>query len=367
MRSHPNGNVNLVWVQRTGTDAPIEHLMFRAFDASEDDWSASMELESIAATEGAFEAGSLGVDAHGRALLLWAVVRPGPDESSTSARLFASRLDQHGEELEPRQELTAGLRDNRYFPDLAVREDGSAWAVWTEGLGAERSVRAKHYDGDGWQPIVVLAESPQVNIARVATNTTGDTLAAWVSAGEAVQARHLIANDEEWQPLVRLDDDDAQDGPVEIALSESGHTFAAWRNHGLRDERRGDVFVSHRPPGGSGDAEPWREPLRVSLTPEPGNPPALTSDDAGHATVLWIARDQRGGALYAKSYDPEPDEWTETRLVTSTIHGTWADMRPTVRSGDEGGLTVLWTDPVVTETLNRNYPVRVNVARFSPR
>ncbi len=363
MGTHTSGDVSFVWVHRSSDAVPDERLMHRSYSAADDTWREARELARVSTSEGSFEPGSLEVDASGQALLLWAIVRPGPDETATSAELFASWLDARGELLKPTVELTSGLRDNRYFPDLTLAPNGSAWAIWTEGLTQSRSVRARRYDPDmdAWGATHILAESAQANIARIVANGRGDVMAAWVAGGDAVQARHLGQSGEEWEPLLRLDDDEAQDGPVEIALPDSGHAFATWRNHGLRDERRGDVFVSRRETSEGA----WSSPARVSMTPEPGNPPAVTSDDNGNATVLWIARDQSGGALHAQRYSAGAGAWQEPQVVTSTIHGTWADMRPSAASDASGGVTVLWTDPVVTETLNRNYPVRINVTRFS--
>src|SRR5690606_34058819 len=170
MGTHRSGDVNFVWVHRSPDAVPDERLMHRSFSAADASWGEPRELAKISTSEGTFEPGSLEVDGSGRTLLLWAIVRPGPDETATSAELFASWIGPQGEQLEPTVELTAGLRDNRYFPDLALAPNGSAWAIWTEGLTQQRSVRARHYDpdNDSWSPVEVLAESTQANIARIA-------------------------------------------------------------------------------------------------------------------------------------------------------------------------------------------------------
>jgi hypothetical protein len=290
------------------------------------------EPEPVAVV-GAIDAPRLAVASNGHAAVVWT------DDASdgVDGDIWAVRRDAGG------AWAAAELIASGHAPQVAVDPEGSAVAVWQQGLFEASRVWARRYTpGSGWGASEMLSAEHTENI-DVAMDEAGIAIAVY-DAPERVEARRHDGN--VWRDP-EVVDPTAGSG-TRIAMNAAGVAFASWRyitsdggddslyfNRVSRRDAAG-VWSSAQTLGGSqsfgatvvvdrdGDAQAfwseqnsgvWFERFVSSaggwqgarqLAPH-GRSGAAAGDADGNAAVLWEGLDDELHAIYLVDGEPGED------------------------------------------------------------
>ncbi|MEO7143797.1 MAG: hypothetical protein ABI165_09885, partial [Bryobacteraceae bacterium] len=121
-----------------------------------------------------------------------------------------------------------------------------------------------------------------------------------------------------------------QDDSPEIAASSDGSMWAAWLSFaGDRD----DVGIRHYKDG------KWSSLLWVPGTSGDNWLPQVGVDASNRVWVVWSQQLAGNWDLYARRFDPAPQEWGPLQRLTSD---PLPDINPRLASNGKGGLAVVW-------------------------
>jgi hypothetical protein len=207
------------------------------------------------------QAGALGVDYRGDAVLAWRGSEGAYEISYRPAP--GSRWDP------PSRPLPVS-----WFPSLAVASDGS---IILAGFDDDNVLKVVTGFRGRWQEPVSLGASTDPWFgAAVAIAPGGDTLVAWTTTehgNDIVYASARIRG--AWEERRRLSFIDGQAEKPEVAIDGRGDMLAVWR-------AETDEESSYRPAGGD-----WQWP--VAISPQVFLPfwPHLVMNEAGQAAATW--------------------------------------------------------------------------------
>jgi len=178
----------------------------------------------------------LAVDASGNALFVWKLT------SSLRFQVWSNRWDaSEGRFTDPVRLDSAGTA---YAPVLASDPQGNGTAAWIQSAqvsGTPLQVAASRYTpGSGWSAPETLAEGDIQSDPRVAMDSQGNAVIAYVQKAPAETSPDAWAHtysEGAWSPAVRLslDPDDPDVCIVcpafqpSVAMDPSGHAVAVWR------------------------------------------------------------------------------------------------------------------------------------------
>lgn len=225
----PNGDAVAVWTAVEETTFEVRAALY----ASGEGWAAPERFEQ----EDAADAGApdVGVDARGRAVVVWSCGESIWSNSSLSGSWLGSvRID-------------PGNLSDVGRPDVAVYPDGRAVAVWS-GMTSERLDvwHATYVPGDGWTTAALLEtdDSSSATAPRVAASEAGTAIAVWKrtgTAGEVIEATALVRGTPSETVSISPSDQRVLGDP-RVKMDPSGDGIALW-TVGVGESR--GVWVSH--------------------------------------------------------------------------------------------------------------------------
>lgn len=317
----PAGNVVVVWERR-------DYVIEAAVKPAGGSWLPS---EAISSPGVGWPLGAqVAVDAEGTATAIW--FRP---VAFGDLRVESAVRPASAGQWQPSVEIGRGVN-----PDLAVRFDGSAVAVWSAWPGDYVIQAAVRPAGGAWLAPMTLSGPASVFIAhpKLAVDGPGNATALWPRVqdpGMVLQTTRLPFGSPAWEPLAtlatgRLYGYNAGISGPQLGVNAAGAAVSAWA------QWDGDQWVraAYRP-AGSG----WQAPQHLSQRGEVE--PAVAIDSAGNALVVW--RRTRGtnldGSVEASFRDVATGIWTSP-LRISGVGGAAPDLASAGASGDA---VAVWT------------------------
>jgi len=260
-------------------------------------WTMS---EFVDSGDGPVFTASVAMDRSGTAFLVWSQY----DEFGDS-QIQSSRWTGPGGWSVP--ENISGQTRFAHVPQIAVREDGEAVAVWRESDQWGSGIYSNSFRQDtGWQGKEYLGYATGIQYSpRIAAETGGGFTVVWsaytdarVSAAAATEiyAAHRNAQGD-WQGEAAMVDmlDGGSRRPA-IGTHPSGGSMIVWAH-------ADDAFeiVAMRSDGFGN----WGAPQLVHSMPFPGpspNSPEIALDTAGNAIAVWLQSTGSGDEVYVSRY-----------------------------------------------------------------
>lgn len=348
--AHPGG-VHLVWRQG---DYEEQTLRARHFDARTGEWGEIEEFGPTDATP------SVAADAAGNAVLIWLyeVEDDGDGEGGGAGaggdtgsgvedeRVLAARYDSERERWSEPRELAVEADG----PQVAMRADGSALALWRHFVG-DGHVYAAQMASDGtWgrpEPVDATAEARSAQTG-VVLHADGDATAYlerrvqnddgyWTGQLAAMRFSKAEGAWTEPVPLQRALSDEYFE--VQLAGNDRGDAVLLWWLRSSDRDGRNEVYTaSYARPSGT-----WTEPDKltgVSLDPN-GWGGVVAMNDDGQATVVCTHFRDGLDQVSAIQLDRDHAFGSQEQLASEE---TAALSQPAVVALQDGLMAVWWND-----------------------
>lgn len=224
-----NGNIFVIWEESTGLGGDFYGVSVRRYDASTGQWGPSRSLTEVSGQRDVRRNPKLAVDGNGNAFVVW-------EDSSSGLGggiVYVNRYDQATDRWSGKEVLA----DFAFEPEVAVDQVGNGVAIWAQHSHSVDGIYAKRYDtATGlWTPAEHLSNEGifYAGSPRLTVSPAGDAIVAWVQADQFTFPSRIWTN--------RFD----------VSLGQ-------WKG--------ADVFAS---------------------TDVSAENPAIGSDDAGNAVLIW--------------------------------------------------------------------------------
>ncbi|UUY06066.1 hypothetical protein LRS13_11290 [Svornostia abyssi] len=223
---------------------------------------------------------------------------------------------------------------NAEAPQVAVDADGDAVAVWRRSDGTnERVQAATRTPGGAWTtPITLSAAGQDAYDPQVAVRPNGDAVAVWRrsdGANQRVQAATRPAGGA-WTTPGTLSDAGNDAYEPALAVGANGDATTVWGRH---DGANARVQAATRPAGGA-----WTSPDTVSTAGQDAYPGQVGVDASGNATAVWYRSDGANMRVQAATR-PAGGAWAAPDTLSASGQG--ADY-PHVAVGANGDATAVW-------------------------
>jgi len=265
-------------------------------------------------------------------------------------------------------------------PAVAVAPDGTATVAWPSGIGLQAARRAPDgtWSRAGTREVAASPDPSGASEAAIAVDDDGDVAAVWMMGGDGIGAATWPANGTGWTATQKVLDTVtapvAMYGNPRVVASGRGFVLSmlvgrATRIRSGRILGRDDMVVATRLPSG---AARWSRALRLSPRGEvPAQNTSVAGSD-GEVAVAWIATAAPGTPEYRRPGFPPrilrvaltrdgrfPTGLGRTAPATLRVPGARGTISgPAMALGDDGDLTVAWTDGA-NQNSGRNSSVRV--------
>ncbi len=344
-----DGAAFALWLESTGTEGPRVRVRRYVPGGA---WQPALTLSGDGLIG---SAPALGVDGSGNALALW--LESSAQEPSRRALRFSRFTSATGWSAPASLVAAASMALNAHSVRLHVRPSGHAWALWTQGTGAEETLWLSRYvPGADWSTperldLSVLGSQP-ATYAFVADNQGGAVL-AWLERGASPEARHVKVRryvaSEGWSAPHVLSQAELPTDPPQVAVNARGEALVGWVHRGA-DLTAHSLQVARFTP-----ETQWSAPVPVQPGPGPflataaGESLWLTLDDTGAGMAFWLR------PFGAQTVQLEPSQLTSV-LWTSRFEPLSGWKRPqvlfpyggrtyfsvTTRANAKGDTLVLW-------------------------
>jgi hypothetical protein len=297
---------------------------------------------------------ALGVDASGNALALWLEA---PAQTPGLRTLRVSRFTSDTGWSAPQSLVASSTALNPHSSRLSVRRGGHAWALWTQGTGAEESLwfsRATP-SGDWSAPerldVPVLGSQPATY--SLGADEQGSAVLAWLERGASPEARHVKVRryvaGEGWGASHVLSSVESPTSPLQVAVNARGEALVGWV-HPPVDGLAQTVRVARFTP-----ETRWSEPVPVQSGPffaaTSGESVWLTLDDTGAGLVMWLQSFgakmlelppvERKQSLWSSRFEPASG-WGRPQLLSSWWRTADAFTTVLLRMNGRGDTRVYW-------------------------
>jgi len=182
-------------------------------------------------------------------------------------------------------------------PQLAVRDNGDAVAVWGQSNGSYDEIYYNFYHaGSGWDGELSLNNTAQGAIPQVAVDQYGNAMVVWIQGTAtpySLQASYYNVTTTSWETIQQLDSDAHISTTPQVVMHHKGKGMAVWRTIPAACSpcrTRYDTFTGST----------WTKKVRyVDAGGSNSTYPQLAMDPAGNAMVVWIeASSSRDSAWY---------------------------------------------------------------------
>lgn len=381
-----DGNIFVVWVHDDGNETCS--VRARRYDAKAARWGGTANLGTMG--NAGIDTPALGVDARGRALVVW--VENHEHDGRTVARAIAVAYTKEGgwEAATEIARVNTVYGNGFMSPQLAMNADGKAFAVWQHDNCDPRQrandlIWAAQFLTDGRWGASVQLDARRYHgrrftaALRVVIDAAGNAMAAWYeSVGplrDGLFACFFDAGTGAWSPASRIEPDEiSPSNYLQLAVNPAGGWYAivwivdgrtrqalfdsttgSWqitdspvnaaRPQVLLDDRRGmhwawvkqttnrpQVWAAYRTATGKFKARPV-----MSRQQECDDVEALVlqSNGSGNLLLVWRCADRVVSARY-RSNDKC---WTEPQVVAPEFAAT---LFPTVAHNRSGKSVLAW-------------------------
>jgi len=311
----PNGDAVAVWLV---TNSKIVYAS--KYTASTTTWGTAEQINSVSNTLSGLQ---IAMDNNGNAMAVWSVVQGGKtfvyaryydnvsgwdaggsknignttgtstnaqvafDASGNAIVVWLQGTDVYYNRYTGSWGLTPGMLSTAAAnpPQLAVRDNGDAVAVWAQAGTSHDEINVSFYTSGGtWTTAASLGNTDWGKIPQVAVDQYGNAMVVWIQGSVSpfsLQAAYYNATSTSWETIQNLDGE-AHDGYTpQIVMHHQGKGMAVWRTIPSACSpcrMRYDTF--------SGST--WTKKLRYA---DAGNSnstfPQLAMDPAGNAMLVW--------------------------------------------------------------------------------
>jgi hypothetical protein len=356
-----NGQGIALWRQDDG----VEISVLAGHYSSGQGWSAPELVETGDGT--AFNP-SVGIDASGRALAVWA-----QSEGARSV-IKASVHTSQGWSLP--DVVSTDPVGSAGAPKIAVAADGKAMVVWTQsqGLNTNSRVWANRYlPGLGWQGAQLMGNSTGAGAAQfptLALSSNEQAIAVWEQTQSLAGGNTRVDlytnrfDGKQWGTAELLEaDNQGRAVRPDLVIDAQGNAHAAWLQ--ATDNTVTGVFQikSRR----FSPTEGWGSVERVDALSGSTNEPSLSLDAQGNAMLVWTQAEENAfpptrRVLFASRSSAAPAWSAPTSLVsgTATFMGS-----AQVRMNALGQAVAVW-EQKDSATPSGNSETSLYASRFTP-
>lgn len=239
----------------------------------------------------------------------------------------------------------------QYHPDVAMDEEGNAYAVWEDWRNGNSDVYFSHLPAGG-----MWASADQVNddggVAgqydpKIGVVDSGNAHVVWQDNRNDtadIYAAHRSASGM-WEANVQVSDpitDSSQRSP-DIAVSDDGVAYAVWKSSDVPGSPENYISFAERPAG-----DTWGAVTRIvdqegdDNSYEPSI--AAAGDESLHvAWYAWSWSHGGGPNIYATRRSPA-GIWSSDVLVNDDGEGTYLQWDPRIAADDNGNAYLVWED-----------------------
>jgi hypothetical protein len=335
-----NGNAMAVWTQ--GNTLETQRLVAARYTPA-GGWE---DLVFVNDGHASVSRASVGFDAAGNAIAIWAEQQPEAPPNWSSIAIYSARFTP-ATGWEPAQFYASG---STRLPDqmaAAVSPGGSALLVYSTISGGG-TVRAATYDPDnGWtSDELIHTDGAGARAEEISVFVRADrrAVAGWrkTGPGNATAVMGVSRDDETiWGDAVRLDDDTAPVSAFNLAMDSSGGATAVWVSEqgGGYDNR----LATRRFAAGSWSGQQYidSDPREVFDIRAADSPSASAA--GGKVVVAW--RQYNGTSYDVKARMFQEGAWGEASLLETQAA---TPRRPLVSGNPNGQALVTWTQGAAT-------------------
>ncbi len=220
-------------------------------------------------------------------------------------------------------------------PALLVTRSGEHWLAWIAYRDAQDEILLARDKGDGWSEAEVISPGGDHAGVALAQDAAGHIWAVWsqqVGGNWDIYARHH--DGEKWSERTRLSDDPGPDIHPAAASSPDGSVVVVvWQ--GFRDGQS-DIFL--RSLSGEKPAT-----YRVSESPANDWMPAVCVDSGGTAHVAWDGYDAGNYDVFLRSVNPRrpAHALSAVRKIAGTV---LAETQPSIACDDRGRVWIAYDE-----------------------
>jgi hypothetical protein len=292
----PDGTALLAWTENPGNN------MFTvvAADFRGSSWSSNI-YRPKPGTDSGDRSPRVSVDGSGRGFLIWSQ----PDITGAMDSIWVQRYSGGTWAAAPTTPLAANPTYDYYAPSIALNTAGVGTAIWLQNAASGRELVARRWDGNAWRDPEQLATGSFIDsdpVPEVAVNDQGSSVAVWsqpLPNNSVVRARRHVAGSAAWDPVQSLESTsmvtlttDDYEGPV-VGMDGAGNAIALWRKR-LAGGR--NVVNTSRLAAG---ATTWA----------PAEGMVLHDDGTLGAFVIGLGVSQNGSAMAVWYYGTNFDIW----------------------------------------------------------
>jgi hypothetical protein len=293
----------------------------------------------------------IGVDDGGNAHVVWS------DSRNDTAGIYAAHRPTSGV-WEANVQISDPITDSTQSPDIAVSNDGDAYAVWESseyvtGWGPEYYISfAERPADDTWSAVTRIVDQSvgSYNDPVIATGSDGSLHVAWIAwagswpnvyairrSATGVWNDEVLANDDgegtnlQWDPSIGADND--------------GNAYLVWEDR-RNDDNDGDIYFATRPVTGTWSANERinddvgiNDDVRTRFQDEPD----IAVSGSGNAYAVWQDyRDSNRNIYFAAR--PAGGSWGGNSRVndnTDPAHQA-PQYHPAIAVDDSDQATAVW-------------------------
>ncbi len=305
------GNVYVVWADNRDGDSDI-YFAYRPADGT---WGNNVKINDETGTAGQYHP-AIAIDKNGNAYAVWRDNRNG-DAAIYSAYWPAGGPWEGNIRVDDDPYDVTRPRD----PDVAVDENGNAYAIWTD---VSRYIYFAYKPVGGTWGTNVRVDDTQVTAQIVSSSPHQSTIEP------SPTPIPVPSSTPSPQPTPKP----GQKYDPAIAVDDNGNAMAVWV-----DSLDGhfDTYAAYRPAGGA-----WNTNVRVNE--DPGSllswsPPAIAMDGNGNAYAIW---NQPVGHHIYMAYRPVGGTWGTNTMINDDI-GAYRQA-PAIAVDKNGNAYAVWQD-----------------------
>ncbi len=320
-----SGNAVAVWQQSDGTRYNIRANRYTPSGG----WGTATVIESDDA--GDAQGPQVAMDGSGNAIAVWY------QSDGTRTNIWANRYTPSGGWGTAAVIETDNAGDAQ-SPQVAMDGSGNAVALWHQYAGSRFHVWANRYTPSGGWGTAALVETDNTGSAlspQVAMRADGSAVAVWYQyAGTRTDIwANRFTPSGGWGTATLIETDSAGSALYpQVAMDGSGNAVAVWQqSEGVRS----DVWANRYTPAGG-----WGTPTLVDTDYERhAQYPQVASDPAGNAVAVWHQSDGVRWNVWARHF--KPPGWGTAALIETDNSGP--AMSPQIATDGSGNAVAVWS------------------------
>lgn len=322
-----NSNAIAVWEQSDGTRENI----WSNYYTSGAGWGIATLIENE--DSGYASAPRIAIDNNGNAIAVW-YQYDGAHTNIWSNR-YTSGIGWGSAEL-----LDSDNAGNALFPQVAIDNEGNAFAVWYQYGGTAPdgwSIYSSHYtNGVGWDNAAIIntINGEDASAPQVVADSAGNAIAIWTQSDGTRNSiwsnRYTVQTG--WGTAILIENDNGDALFPQIANDRDGNAIAIWIQH---DGTRFNVW-SNRYVVDVG----WSTPILIeSENAGSADGPQISADDDGNAIAIWYQHSGTQENIWSNRYAVGAG-WGSATLIET--HSSGNAITPQIAVDLSGSSIAIW-------------------------